>query len=142
VDVVHVPYRGTGPALTDLLGGRLEFVVDATTAAIPQVKAGKAKVLAVLSEERHEAFPGVPSAMEKRMGEAEVAVWFAFMAPKGTPDAVVQKLSSAIKAAVMDPAVVERLKNIGATPGYMDSRQLGERIQRESGFWAKTAQRL
>lgn len=142
IDVLHVPYKGTAPALTDLFGGRIDFVVDATTSAIPQIRGGKAKALAVLSRARYEGMPEVPSAIEKNLAQEEGIVWFALLAPKDTPKAVVQALSNAVKDVVSDPVVVKKLNDIGASPFYLDSAALGDRIEKETRFWGDTTKRL
>lgn len=142
IDVLHVPFKGTAPALTDLLGGRIDFVVDATTSAIPQIKGGKAKALVVLSRTRYEGLPEVPSAIEKNLAQEEGIVWFALLAPKATPKPIVQFLSNAVKDAVSDPIVVKKLNDIGASPFYLSSDALGDLIKKETRFWSATTKRL
>jgi tripartite-type tricarboxylate transporter receptor subunit TctC len=112
VDLVHVPYHGSTPAITDLLAGQVQVMFDVTPTALPQIRAGKFRALAVTTPERLDLLPGVP-AMAEFLPGYEAFGWIGFGAPKGTPDAVVEALNKQINAAIADPALRARLADLG-----------------------------
>jgi len=112
VDLVHVPYHGTTPALTDLLGGQVQVMFDVTPTSLPHVTAGELRALAVTTPERLDFMPGVP-AMAEFLPGYEAFGWIGFGAPKGTPAPIIETLNRAINAAVADPAVKARLLSLG-----------------------------
>jgi tripartite-type tricarboxylate transporter receptor subunit TctC len=126
-NVTHVPYRGTGPATQDLVGGRIDFLCQAITAAKPQIDGGNVKAIALLDAQRSPALPNVPTALEQGTRGLEAYTWNAIFLPKGTPPAVVTKLNAAAVGAIKTPAVRERLTSLGAqvaaddraTPQYL-----------------------
>ena len=111
-----VPYKGTGPALTDLMGGQVDFMCDQTTNTTNPIKAGSIKAYAALTDKRLDALPDVPTAAEAGLEGIEIAIWHGLYAPAGTPDEVVAKLSSALKSALADPNVVQRFAELGTAP--------------------------
>jgi len=115
-DVTTVPYKGTGPALTDLMGGQVNFMCDQTTNTTPQIKGGKVKAYAVTTKERLKSLPDVPTAEEAGLKGFEVTVWHGIWAPKGTPKPVIDKLVQALHAALKDPNVVQRFAELGTEP--------------------------
>jgi len=115
-DVTTVPYKGTGPALTDLMGGQVNFMCDQTTNTTPQIKGGKVKAYAVTTRERLKSLPDVPTAEEAGLKGFEVTVWHGIWAPKGTPKPVIDKLVQALHAALKDPNVVQRFAELGTEP--------------------------
>ncbi len=115
-DVTTVPYKGTGPALTDLMGGQVNFMCDQTTNTTPQIKGGKVKAYAVTTKERLKSLPDVPTAEEAGLKGFEVTVWHGVWAPKGTPKPVIEKLVHALQAALKDPNVVQRFAELGTEP--------------------------
>ncbi|HWH42276.1 MAG TPA: tripartite tricarboxylate transporter substrate binding protein BugD [Usitatibacter sp.] len=115
-DVTTVPYKGTGPALTDLMGGQVNFMCDQTTNTTPQIKGGKVKAYAVTTKERLKSLPDVPTADEAGLKGFEVTVWHGIWAPKGTPKPVIEKLVQALQAALKDPNVVQRFAELGTEP--------------------------
>ena len=115
-DVTTVPYKGTGPALTDLMGGQVNFMCDQTTNTTPQIKGGKVKAYAVTTKERLKSLPDVPTADEAGLKGFEVTVWHGMWAPKGTPKPVIDKLVQALHAALKDPNVVQRFAELGTEP--------------------------
>jgi tripartite-type tricarboxylate transporter receptor subunit TctC len=111
-----VPYKGTAPALTDLMGGQVDFMCDQTTNTTNPIKAGSIKAYAALTEERLAALPDVPTAAEAGLEGIEIAIWHGLYAPAGTPDEVVAKLSEALATALAEPNVVQRFAELGTAP--------------------------
>jgi len=114
-DLLTVPYKGTAPAMNDLLGGQVDFMCDQTTNTTAQIKAGKVKVYAVTSAKRVPSLPDVPTLQELGLKGFEVGIWHALYAPKGTPKEAMDKLVAALQAAVKDPEVNKRFAELGAT---------------------------
>jgi tripartite-type tricarboxylate transporter receptor subunit TctC len=116
VKLQEVPYQGTGPALTDLVGGQVDFMCDQTTNTTGQIKAGKVKVYAVTTPERVKSLPDVPTTTEAGLPDLKVSVWHGLYVPKGTPPEVVQKLSEALKVALADQTVIDEMAKLGTAP--------------------------
>jgi tripartite-type tricarboxylate transporter receptor subunit TctC len=112
-EVLFVPYRGAGPAMTDLISGQVDLLLVQGAVALPQVRAGTIKALAELSPERSASMPDIPSAGESGVTGLNIAGWFGFYAPKGTPGDVIAKLNAAMVAALADPAVKARFGQLG-----------------------------
>jgi tripartite-type tricarboxylate transporter receptor subunit TctC len=127
-DVQHVPYRGTGPAMQDLAGGRIDYLCEIVTTALPQIQGGTVKPIAMLSLDRSPVLPNLPTANESGLPNFEAYTWNAIFLPKGTPAPIVKKLQEAIVQAMKTPAVKDRLEGLGAivvpedksTPEYLD----------------------
>jgi tripartite-type tricarboxylate transporter receptor subunit TctC len=127
-DITHIPFRGTGPAMQDLMGGRIDFICDFVSTAKPQIDGGTVKAIAIMTKERSPALPNVPTALEQGVKDMEGYSWSAIFLPKGAPAAIVKKLNSAVVGAMNTPAVRERLGNLGtqivsndrATPEYLE----------------------
>ena len=126
-NITHVPYRGTGPAMQDLQGGRIDFLCEIITTAKPQVDGGTVKALAIFDKQRSPALPSLPTAAEEGTQGLEAYTWNALFAPKATPEAIIKKLNAAAVEAMKSPAVKERLSGLGAqvasddrmTPAYL-----------------------
>ncbi len=114
--VTEVPYQGTGPALTDLLGGQVDFLCDQTTNTTGQIKGRQVKAYAVTSAERLASLPDLPTTTEGGLPNMNVTVWHGLYVPAGTPDGVVQKLSGALQTALKDQNVIDRFAELGTTP--------------------------
>jgi tripartite-type tricarboxylate transporter receptor subunit TctC len=114
VDVLTVPYKGTGPAMNDLLGGQVDFMCDQTTSTTGQIKGGKVKVYGVTSDKRVASLPDIPTLAEGGVKGAEVGIWHGIYAPKGTPKPVLDKLVASLQAALKDPDVQKRYTELGA----------------------------
>ncbi len=114
-DFLTVPYKGTGPAMNDLLGGTVDFMCDQTTSTTNQIKAGKVKVYGVTSLKRVPSLADVPTLDEQGLKGFEVGIWHGLYAPKGTPKPAIDKLVAALQEAVKDPAVNRRFAELGAT---------------------------
>ncbi|MCJ8145312.1 tripartite tricarboxylate transporter substrate binding protein BugD [Ancylobacter sp. A5.8] len=111
-----VPYQGTGPAMNDLVGGQIDLMCDQTTNTTGQIKAGKVKAYGVTTANRLKSMPDLPTMQEGGVKDFEVAVWHGIYAPKGTPEAVVDKLNTALVAALQDPKVIARFADLGTEP--------------------------
>jgi tripartite-type tricarboxylate transporter receptor subunit TctC len=114
VHVTHVPYRGGGPAMQDIIGGRVDYICTLTGSVVPLVEGGTVKAIAVLTKERAPMLPNVKSSWEQGFKDLEASTWFGFMAPKGTPEAVIKKLHDATVTAMQDPQVQKQMLNSGA----------------------------
>ena len=138
IDVVHVPYRGANPAMQDLISGRVDYLCDIITTAKPQIDAGTVKPIAILTRARSKVLPDVPTAIEQGFN-VEAYTWNAFFLPKGTPEAIVQKLNHATVEAMKTPSAREKLESAGlqfvsddrTTPEY-----LAKFVQSEIAKWA------
>jgi tripartite-type tricarboxylate transporter receptor subunit TctC len=111
-----VPYQGTGPALTDLLGGQVDFMCDQTTNTSGQIKAGEVKAYAVTTAERLDSLPDLPTAAEAGLEGFEVGVWHGLYVPAGTPEPIIEELKSALQAALQDENVIARFAELGTAP--------------------------
>jgi tripartite-type tricarboxylate transporter receptor subunit TctC len=139
IKATHVPYRGGGPAMTDMIGGRIDYGCPTAALALPNIEGGQVKALAMLSKERSPILPSLPSAAEQGLANVEVDSWYAFFLPRGTPAPIVQKLHNATVAAMDTPAVRERLKELGATvvaPARRSPEYLKTFVESEIVKWA------
>jgi tripartite-type tricarboxylate transporter receptor subunit TctC len=114
VDITHVPYRGTGPAMQDLQGGRIDYLCEIVSTATPQIDGGTVKGIAIMTKERSKALPNVPTALEQGVSKLEAYTWNAIFLPKGAAPAVVKKLHEATVEAMKTPTVRDRLEGLGA----------------------------
>ncbi|MFI7438859.1 tripartite tricarboxylate transporter substrate-binding protein [Nonomuraea indica] len=140
VKLQEVPYEGTGPALTDLVGGQVDFMCDQTTNTSGQISAGEVKAYAVTTPERVKSLPDVPTTAEAGLPKLQVSVWHGLYVPAGTPQEVVQKLSEALKAALADRAVVDQMAKLGTTPVPAEDatpQAHRDKLQEQLGTWAK-----
>ena len=136
VDLVHVPYRGSAPALTDMLGGQVQVMFDNLPSSIAHIQAGRLRALAVTTATRAKALPDVPTVAETVPGY-EASAWFGMAVPAGTPRDIVEKLNHEINAALADPGVQAKLAELGGTliPGTPED--FGKVIAEETDKWAK-----
>ena len=114
VDLTTVPYKGTGPAMNDLMGGQVDLLCDQTTQTVPIIKDGRVKVFGVTTLQRLSALPNIPTLDEQGMKGFEVKVWHGMYAPKGTPKPVLDKINAALRFAMEDPAVKQRMLDLSA----------------------------
>lgn len=138
-ELTTVPYKGTGPAMNDLLGGQVDFMCDQTTNTTSQIKGGKIKVYGVTTKARVPSLNEVPTMDEAGLLGFEVAVWHGMYAPKGTPQPVVAKLSKALQDALKDPNVVTRFAELGTEPVSQDRatpEALGKHLKAEIDKWS------
>ena len=135
--LVHFPYRGSGPALLDLIGGNMDLMFDNLPSAMPHIKAGKIKALAVTSAERSAALPELPTVAEAGpLKGFEASSWFGLLAPAGTPAEVVNRLQQETAKALATPALKERLQAQGAVPSGMSPADFTKFIAAETKKWA------
>jgi tripartite-type tricarboxylate transporter receptor subunit TctC len=136
IDMLHVPYRGSAPALTDLMGGQVQVLFDNLPSSIEYIKAGKLRALAVTMTTRSEALPEVPTVADTVPGY-EASAWFGIGAPKGTPAEIIDKLNGVINAGLADPRLKARLAELGGIPLRGAPAEFGKIIAEETEKWAK-----
>lgn len=133
----HVPYKGSGPAMTDLLGNQIQLMFDNLPGSLPQIKTGKLRPLAVTSATRSPVLPNVPTVAEAGVPGYAVDVWFGVLGPKDLPKEILTKLSNEISRIARDKATIEKLTLQGATPLASTPEEFTKRIQSDAEKWAK-----
>ena len=139
VDISHVPYRGTGPAMQDLAGGRIDYMCEIVTTALPQIEGGAVKAIATLTKARSPVLPKLATADEQGLKDFEAYTWNAFFLPKGTPEPIIKKLHEASVQAMETPAVKDRLQGLGASlvaPERRSPDYLAKFVRSEIEKWA------
>ena len=137
VDVLHVPYKGSGPAMIDLVGGQVQAMIETAPAAQGQVKAGKLRALATTTTQAVASLPGVPTAAQAGLAGFELSSMFGIAAPAGTPEAIVNKLNATLKTILADPEVRESLLAQGAIATWTTPAEAAKAIQAEFAKWDK-----
>ena len=140
VDMLHVPYKGSGPAVSDLLGGQVNYMFDSITSARPHIESGKLRALGVTTAKRSKTLPNVPTLAEAGLPGYEVSPWFAVFMPAATPKDIVAKVNAALLEAMNDPDVVKRFETIGAEPVGSTPEEMAQHLARESERWTKLIQ--
>jgi tripartite-type tricarboxylate transporter receptor subunit TctC len=138
-DFLTVPYKGTGPAMNDLLGGQVDFMCDQTTSTTSQIKGGKIKVYGLTAAKRVPSLPDVPTLQEQGLKGADVGIWHGLYAPKGTPKPVIDKLAGALQATLKDADVQKRFSELGAVtypPSMATPAALEKHLKSEIDKWA------
>jgi len=138
-DITHVPYRGTGPAMQDLAAGRIDFLCEVISTALPQIKGGTVKGIATLTKTRSPVLPDLATAQEQGLAGFEAYTWNALFLPRGTPDDIVKRLHEAMLAVMETPTVKTRLESFGAalvTPERRSSEYLAGFVKAEIEKWA------
>ena len=136
IKMVHVPYKGTGPALQDLLGGQVDLTFGTAPPFMPHIATGKLRVLAVTGKERLASLPEVPTTAETGYPGVNATSWFALFAPAAVPKPVIDKLAADLKKVVEDPAFRKKAQDSGATADYLSPQQLGEQVKTDLASWA------
>ena len=131
----HVPYRGSGPAITDLIGERIDVFFDNLPSILPHIRAGKVRAVAVVAAERVPELPDVPTFAEAGGGDLVIDSWFGFLAPAGTPPEIVAALNATFNKALEDPAVRKRLEEVAVVPLGGPPERMGEHVRREVARW-------
>ena len=137
ISLTHVSYRGTGPAVTDLLGGQIDVMFLPIHVALQHIKAGKLKALAIGSEAEHAALPGVPTLKTLNVGNLNVDMWYALFAPAGTPAALVEQLNQALGQILAQPEVARAFATQGMEPTHSTPQELGRLMAADSRRWAE-----
>jgi tripartite-type tricarboxylate transporter receptor subunit TctC len=141
VSMVHVPYKGAAPALTDLVGGQIDLAVSTLSAALPHIKSGKVKAIAVTTAKRTELAPDIPAIAETKGLEGfDLGVWFGLFAPAGTPAEVTKKLAADTQAALKDPALIKRLAEVGIATSGASGDALGKFMAGETDTYRKVVE--
>ncbi|WP_454766706.1 tripartite tricarboxylate transporter substrate binding protein [Cupriavidus campinensis] len=135
VDMLHIPYKGSGPAMTDLLGGQVDYMFDSITSAKPHIDSGKLTPIAVTTSKRSSALPNVPTVAEAGLPGYELSPWFAAFVPAKTPQPVIDALNKAMLEALKRPAVLQRLAGIGAEPIGSTPMALRDHLAKETSKW-------
>jgi tripartite-type tricarboxylate transporter receptor subunit TctC len=137
VDLLHVPYKGVGPALTDVLAGHISLMTSSPISSQPHVKSGRLRGLAVTGRARSPALPEVPTMIESGIANFESTTWFGVLAPAGTPPAIVTRLNTEINNLLRQPEVREQIARLGADPAGNTPDQFAAHIKSEIAKWAK-----
>ena len=137
IDIVHVPYRGAAPAMTDLIAGRLDLYFDNMPGVLPQVREGRVRALAVAGATRASVLPDLPTMAEAGLPGFEASAWFGLAAPGATPPALVARINAAVLAALSDPTLRTRLAQAGAEPGRLDAAGFARFVEAEREKWGR-----
>jgi tripartite-type tricarboxylate transporter receptor subunit TctC len=136
IDMVHAPYKGAGPAITDLLGGRLDFMITTIPSVFGFIDSGKVRPLAVTTKERTKRLPDLPTIAESGWPSYNASAWYGFAVPKGTPPEIVKTLREATVEVINSPQVVPRLELEGAEPVGNTPEEFGTFMKEESARWS------
>lgn len=133
--MLHVPYKGLGPAMSDLYGGRIDALFDNVSSAMSHIQSGKVCALAVQSEKRLASLPDVPTYAELGLSDLNTPTWYGLLAPRGTPDAVVTRLNAALNAALNSAEVKQAFERLGVQPAPVSPEEFGRVQEREVAMW-------
>lgn len=139
IDLVHVPYKGSGPGMIDLVGGQVPLMVDSQASALPFIKSGKIRAIAVTTTTRTPQLPDVPTVAEAGYAGFSGVGWSGFVLPKGTPREIVDKISKDTQAALREPALSDRIVALGAIPDPRTPQQYADYIRTEIAQWGEVA---
>ena len=137
VEIVHVPYRGTGPAMNDLIGGHIQMFFDLLPASLPQINGGKVRALANAGAKRPAALPDLPTVAEQGLAGFDSASWVALAAPAKTPAPVVAKLREEVGKVLASPDIVARIRELGSEPGTVNEKDVRAFLDAETKKWAE-----
>jgi len=137
IDIVHVPYRGAAPAMTDLIAGRLDLYFDNMPGVLPQVREGRVRAIAVAGATRAAVLPDLPTMAEAGLPGFEASAWFGMAAPGGTPPALVERINAAVLAALSDATLRARFAQAGAEPGRLDAAGFARFVEAERAKWGR-----
>ena len=137
VDIVHVPYKGSSPAMTDLLGGQVDMMFEGGVSSLPHVKSGKLRALATTGRQRTDAMPELPTMAESGVAEFDITVWFAMVAPAGTPRPIIERLNWEVGEVLRTRALKEKFSAAGIDISPSTPEELGERIRADLPYYGK-----
>ena len=137
IDIVHVPYKGSGPMMTDVIGGSVQSTIATPPSILGHVQSGKVRALAVAAKTRHPLMPDVPTTAEAGFPKFELEAWVALFAPAGTPKDVIARLTAATQEALKSPAVVERARTTGMATRFMPPAELDATVKADLQYWSK-----
>jgi tripartite-type tricarboxylate transporter receptor subunit TctC len=137
IDIVHVPYRGAGPAMNDLIGGHVQMFFDLTPAVLPQVTTGKVRALAAAGATRASALPNLPTVAEQGLPGFDSSSWYGLVAPAKTPEPVLAKLRAAVANALKSPDMIARIHELGSEPGTVFGKDFAAFLAEETKKWAE-----
>jgi len=135
LDITHVPYKGAGPGVQDVIAGNVQMTVATPPSVVSFVKAGRLRALAIAARNRLDVLPDVPTTAQAGFPGVEMEAWVAFFAPAGTPPDVVNKLSAAVKQTLENPEVMKSANGVGAEIRYMTPPQLDAQVRKDIGYW-------
>jgi tripartite-type tricarboxylate transporter receptor subunit TctC len=135
--ITHIPYRGAGPALQDLMGGQVDMMFDGLGSSAAHIKGGRLRAIAVAGDKRAPGFPDIPTAAEAGVPTYKVATWYGLWAPKGTPAEVVEKMSAELKTALNSPELKTAWTNIGSETPTLAGKAFGDFVSAETQRWAE-----
>ncbi len=138
--ITHIPYRGTAPALTDMLGGQVDVMFLPIHVALQHVKAGKLHALGISSDKPHPLLPEVPPLRTLKLGDIDVEMWYGVLAPVGTPRALVERMSTEIKSILALPEVKAAFETQGMSPAHSSADEFGRLIAKDTERWARVVQ--
>ncbi|AWB33009.1 Bug family tripartite tricarboxylate transporter substrate binding protein [Orrella marina] len=137
VDIVHVPYKGGGPATNDLIGGHVDMMISSAVLALPHVQGGKVRALAVASPTQLATAPDIPTAAQAGVEGFEASTWFGLMAPRGTSKEIIEKINTGVVSAMSDPEVNAKLDALGTEPNNMTPEQFQNFVDTEFTMWSR-----
>jgi tripartite-type tricarboxylate transporter receptor subunit TctC len=137
IDIVHVPYRGAGPAMNDLVGGHVQMFFDLLPVALPQINGGKVRALANAGATRPTALPDLPTMAEQGLTGFDASSWYGFVAPARTPNAIVTRLAAETQTILKSPEVIARIRELGAEPGTLFGGDFAAFMRKEAEKWGQ-----
>jgi tripartite-type tricarboxylate transporter receptor subunit TctC len=137
IDIVHVPYKGAGPMMQDVVAGTVQVTIATPPSILGFVQSGRVRALAVAAKNRHPLLPDVPTTAEAGYPNFELEAWVALFAPAGTPPSAIAKLTAATQEALKSPLVIERARTTGMTIRFMPPAELDETVKTDLGYWSK-----
>ncbi|MGP1615219.1 MAG: Bug family tripartite tricarboxylate transporter substrate binding protein [Pollutimonas bauzanensis] len=135
-DMVHVPYKGSGPAIQDVLSGRVQLFITTPPSVIGHIQQGKLRAIAVASASRHPMLPDVPTSAEQGFANFELDAWVSLFAPAGTPQAVIDKLAGALEIGLAKPETIEKARAAGIEVRYQSPQELGKTVEADTKHWS------
>jgi tripartite-type tricarboxylate transporter receptor subunit TctC len=137
MEIVHVPYKGAGPMMQDVVGGAVQVTIATPPSILGFVNSGRVRALAVAARSRHPLLPNVPTTIEAGFPNFELEAWVALFAPAGTPPDVIAKLTAATRTALDSPAVIERARTTGMAIRFMPPPELDATVKTDLAYWSK-----